>query len=95
MDERKDVWRVIGTETRVGGINMADSWLIDGNCEVCRRKNYCKKKCKLFQVRASRTFYNQMLKATGADKMLNIMDKAGVPASEYAERAAQAYGMLK
>lgn len=24
---------------------MADSWLIDGNCESCRRKNYCSKPC--------------------------------------------------
>lgn len=24
---------------------MADSWKSDGNCEVCRRKNYCTKSC--------------------------------------------------
>lgn len=24
---------------------MADSWKTDGNCDECRRKNYCKKVC--------------------------------------------------
>lgn len=25
---------------------MADSWLTDGNCNECRRRNYCTKRCK-------------------------------------------------
>ncbi len=24
---------------------MADSWKTDGDCEVCRRKDYCSKSC--------------------------------------------------
>lgn len=30
---------------------MADSWLTDGNCDNCRRKNYCSTKCKLARQR--------------------------------------------
>lgn len=30
---------------------MADSWLIDGNCDNCRRKNYCSTECKLARQR--------------------------------------------
>lgn len=30
---------------------MADSWLTDGNCENCRRKNYCSTECKLARQR--------------------------------------------
>lgn len=29
--------------------NNADRWLSDGNCELCRRKNYCSKPCKANQ----------------------------------------------
>ena len=28
-----------------GKVNTADSWKTDGNCEVCRRRDYCGKKC--------------------------------------------------
>ena len=30
---------------------MADSWLTDGNCDVCRRRNYCHTPCKRSKVR--------------------------------------------
>ena len=25
--------------------NKNEQWLLDGNCNICRRKNYCKKDC--------------------------------------------------
>lgn len=35
---------------------MADSWLIDGNCEVCRRKKYCKTECKKTQSESEKKY---------------------------------------
>lgn len=26
--------------------NEKDQWLLDGDCRICRRQNYCKKPCK-------------------------------------------------
>lgn len=28
---------------------MADSWKMDGNCDECMRKRYCKQSCKAYQ----------------------------------------------
>lgn len=26
-------------------VNKNEQWLLDGNCDICRRNNYCKKDC--------------------------------------------------
>jgi radical SAM protein with 4Fe4S-binding SPASM domain len=52
---------------------MADSWLTDGNCKECRRKNYCQKACTIHKRRremgirnADRKVFNERL---GMDKI--------------------------
>lgn len=74
---------------------MADSWLIDGNCEVCRRKNYCKTECKKHRVRRKRSIYNALMSATGADKILNMMSTPAYNAHETAEFVAKQSGILE
>lgn len=37
---------------------MADNWLTDGNCENCRRKNYCQKTCTKSKRRHQLTIQN-------------------------------------
>jgi len=39
---------------------MADEWLDDGNCDNCRRKNYCKTPCKAHKERFARRVKNIM-----------------------------------
>ncbi len=29
---------------------MQDSWLIDGDCTICRKEKYCNKECKLHRI---------------------------------------------
>lgn len=43
---------------------MADSWLTDGNCDVCRRKNYCGKGCTRGLERMRRKKYNALMSMT-------------------------------
>lgn len=51
---------------------MQDSWKIDGNCEICRRKNYCKTECKKHVIREERKAYNAVMSiaAKYVEKML-------------------------
>lgn len=57
---------------------MADSWLIDGNCNNCRRKNYCQKPCTLNKRMTEltiRTAVRQAVnKVTGLDKIYDAME---------------------
>lgn len=52
---------------------MADSWKIDGNCENCRRKNYCSKPCTLNKRRREMIMHNAVRKVLndrlGLDKI--------------------------
>lgn len=32
-------------------INTSEQWLLNGNCKLCRRKNYCSKECKKAKTR--------------------------------------------
>lgn len=50
---------------------MADSWLTDGNCNNCRRKNYCSSRCKKARVREKRQMYNDVMEATGLGELLD------------------------
>lgn len=45
---------------------MSDSWMTDGNCELCRRNDYCKKECKKHKERKTRRLYCSIPVALGA-----------------------------
>ena len=74
---------------------MADSWLIDGNCENCRRKKYCKTECKLHRVHRKRDMYDTLMELTGANKILNAMSTPNFDAREHAEFVARCQGMIE
>lgn len=74
---------------------MADSWLIDGNCEVCRRKNYCKTECKKHRVKRKRSIYNALISATGVDRILDIISTPNYNAHETSEFVAKQTRMLE
>lgn len=74
---------------------MEDSWLIDGNCEVCRRNNYCKTECKKHRVNRKRSIYNALMLATGADRILDMLSTSTYNAHETAEYVAKQTGMLE
>lgn len=44
---------------------MADNWLTDGDCETCRRKKYCKTKCRKHLEREKREVSEMMLSVAG------------------------------
>lgn len=50
---------------------MADSWLIDGNCNNCRRKNYCSTPCKKAKSRRKNALYADIMNATGIGQLLD------------------------
>lgn len=68
---------------------MADSWLIDGNCEVCRRKNYCSTECKRHRVNRKRSIYNAVMSGTGMNRILDIISTPTYDAHETAEFVAK------
>ena len=74
---------------------MEDSWLIDGNCVVCRRKKYCSTECKKHRVNRKRSLYNAVMSATGMNRILDIMSTPTYNAHETAEFVAKQTGMLE
>ena len=58
---------------------MADSWKIDGNCENCRRKNYCSKSCTLNKRRREMIFHGvvgkKLEEMLGLDKIYDAMGR--------------------
>lgn len=34
--------------------NLSEQWNLSGNCDLCRRKNYCRKRCKVASRRADK-----------------------------------------
>lgn len=53
-----------------------EQWLSSGNCEECRKKNYCHKPCKANQRRGS--FVTSTLFAAHAASILNGNPDKGV-----------------
>jgi radical SAM protein with 4Fe4S-binding SPASM domain len=37
----------------------ADQWLSDGDCDICRRKKYCKNECKAHKTSIQRSLQPQ------------------------------------
>lgn len=38
-----------------------EQWKLDGNCELCRRKNYCKTQCSMSKKNVDRTIHNAVM----------------------------------
>lgn len=51
-----------------------EQWLSDGNCKICRKRNYCTKPCKRNQWKRQQDFYSAFLEEWQAsrDKRLEI-----------------------
>jgi radical SAM protein with 4Fe4S-binding SPASM domain len=41
---------------------ISDQWLLEGKCELCRRKNYCSTKCKKARIRTKMLLDTQVRK---------------------------------
>lgn len=50
-------------------IEQNEQWKLQGNCQVCRRRNYCSKLCtakqRANQIAFNAAMYNAMDKTTG------------------------------
>ena len=57
---------------------MADSWKIDGDCETCRKKPYCKKSCSLHKKMIKeylwKTFQERLTAQVQKDKEAGLLD---------------------
>lgn len=51
---------------------MADSWLTDGNCNECRRKNYCTKGCKKNKLRKERFVRDVVMNSSSMGKIMRF-----------------------
>ena len=55
---------------------MADSWMTDGNCDNCRRKNYCSTQCKANKSREAANLRKAIMQAVvDGYKVLHKEDK--------------------
>ena len=49
--------------------DRSEQWLLEGNCDICRRKNYCKKACTkrkiLLQYKMSKAVTEVLDRNTG------------------------------
>lgn len=53
-----------------------EQWLLDGDCNQCRRKNYCSKPCKIVKHESDMRIINAIKKAVGLDKIEEAMVKS-------------------
>ena len=53
----------------------SDQRQLNGECSKCRRKNYCKKKCKATARRINTTLTNLVAERTGIGVMLDILNR--------------------
>lgn len=79
---------------------MADSWKIDGDCETCRKKPYCKKSCskhkKMIKEYIWKRFQEKLTEQVKKDKEAGLLDDvcngdggADVPLDDTALRELQ------
>ena len=38
--------------------NNSEQWKLDGNCDICRRNNYCSKPCTIAKKKSNKELYN-------------------------------------
>ena len=56
-------------------IQLRDAWETDGNCEMCRRKDYCSKQCTRNKRRTNAMIHNMIAEKTGMGTILNQIHK--------------------
>ena len=54
-------------------IKHDEQWLSNGNCEECRRQNYCSKSCTARKQRENAMLKNAVLKASKLDKAFEML----------------------
>lgn len=47
------------------GIPVSDQWKLEGNCSICRRKNYCQRRCTANHRRTNAMISGHVIKAMG------------------------------
>lgn len=52
---------------------MADSWLTDGDCSLCRRNKYCSKDCKRHKELCEKQLCNLVLSRTELGFALSLL----------------------
>lgn len=53
---------------------MADNWKTDGNCNECRRRDYCNKMCRLARERGRAMIYEAFEQTTVGKAYDQIID---------------------
>lgn len=53
---------------------MNEQWKTNGDCSKCRRKNYCKEKCKAFKNGLLKDFSETFLK-TRTGQFVNVVNE--------------------
>jgi hypothetical protein len=56
-------------------IKHDEQWLSNGNCEECRRQNYCSKPCTAKKRRENAMLKNAILEATKLNKLFEAYVK--------------------
>ena len=55
---------------------MADSWKTDGDCEVCRKKDYCNKSCTAHKKAVIKHIREKIVEKHGEEVSKSISDLA-------------------
>lgn len=63
-------------------VNNDERWLIDGNCNECRRAKYCSKPCTANKRRTYNRLHDEILAVTGLGRVYNEMARLHNKASE-------------
>lgn len=67
-----DKWDIFEDET-----DPSEQWLLQGYCEDCRRREYCKRPCTAKKRRVNGMIQGAIRQSTGADKLLGVMNYRG------------------
>jgi len=53
----------------------SEQWLLDGDCNKCRKQKYCSKECKRSRVNFEQAVHDYIMQRTGMGRiMMNIID---------------------
>ena len=44
-------------------MNNSEQWKLEGNCDICRRSNYCSKPCTVAKKKSNKELYNHVASA--------------------------------
>ena len=59
-------------------VDQSEQWLLDGYCDECRRRNYCKRSCTRKKRRVNGMIHESIGQMTGLDKLSGVMNYRGV-----------------